>query len=858
VNQRANKGQITKENAEAVTQEFHISVTPVGNGEYLVRTEQVAPGVPLAEEQVFWTVEDWLEQARQLMTDPLEGMLQGDGVDRIAGGHELLSGGLSSGAAPLSLRELGQRLYHKLFQGTLRDSWVIAQGIAQHRKEVLRLRLGLKGSALLRLPWEVMGEGDRDPHGGNLRTIATGTDIIFSRYQPGIHLVPEAGATGSAASIQILMVIATPRDRDQLALMTEAENLQQELRQPLSGVRPGGHQPKIELTLLCQPGREQLTQALEQGHYQVLHYAGHSNLGQSGGDLYLVNERTGLTELLSGDDLAGLLVNNGIRMAVFNSCRGGYTASPGALEARDRNLAEALVSRGIPAVLAMAERIPDEVALVLTRLFYRNLRHGYPIDLSLSRARQGLISSYGSHQIYWALPTLYLHPDFDGYLDGGDRTQGNSADGLMRSTTWMATLDSLKAAGQSAVIETERDTASAEDLALVADGSELDLEDDLGEEPLEQSETVADLVRQLADPLERRAAAIQVAATSLPLSATANTLTATQTLEPLSSGESVATAAAAPPSASVAAAAAASAAKQTSSRKSTVATKRRRVPMLTVIGVGAIALLGGIWWRFSPGLNEVGTPASSVASLETAPPELPPSITEVDLETASPQTLTQLAISLLNQGDMLTAETVVEALLNRGAIAEAEAALEAVPPENQEDASVYFLKGRLHWEGLRTQAPTARLSEARTTWERAVELRPNQVNYHIALGFAYHAEDRPREAVQSWLQALELLENQSPTSLATSTAAPLTAEGFTTPQRSPIGQDMTNLYAGIAIGLFELSKRQPPEQQAYLRDKALKVYETATTPQSFDPTQSPQHWLWMPPALEQWRALQKL
>ena len=61
-----------------MTQEFHISVTPVGQDEYLVRTEQVAPGVPLAEELMKWPVAEWLTQAGQLMNDPLQAVLQGD------------------------------------------------------------------------------------------------------------------------------------------------------------------------------------------------------------------------------------------------------------------------------------------------------------------------------------------------------------------------------------------------------------------------------------------------------------------------------------------------------------------------------------------------------------------------------------------------------------------------------------------------------------------------------------------------------------------------------------------------------------------------------------------------------------
>ena len=140
-----------------MTQEFHISITPVRDNEYLVRTEQVAPGVPLAEEQVIWPIDQWLEQTRQLMNDPLVGLLQGqkplaEPTTAVAADATSFNGFMA----------LGQQLYQNLFQGILRDSWMTAQGIAQHRGEVLRLRLGLKGNQLPRLPWEVMHSHSRD------------------------------------------------------------------------------------------------------------------------------------------------------------------------------------------------------------------------------------------------------------------------------------------------------------------------------------------------------------------------------------------------------------------------------------------------------------------------------------------------------------------------------------------------------------------------------------------------------------------------------------------------------------------------------------------------------------------------
>jgi CHAT domain len=399
-----------EERTVAVIQEFDLSVIPVGNNQYLIRTERVPFGAPLAQEQVTWAVDHWLEQARQLMGDPLQGLLKAEAqLD-------------PTGRSALNLIGLGQELYAALFKETLRDSWVIAQGVAQNRREALRLRLGLKGPDLPRLPWEVMYGTDvpvERLRQGTItaapRPLATGTRIIFSRYQIGTRLVEDSfPVVPPDQPLRILMVVSAPTDREQLKLYREVQQMQQELQ----STRPddSGSAFEIQLKILNQPGREELARTLEQGQFQVLHYAGHSDLSAAGGSLYLVNSRTGLTEVLTGDDLAGLLVNNGIRLAVFNSCRGAYTAASDPGSGRDRNLAEALVSRGIPAVLAMAEQIPDNVALNLTGWFYGNLKLGFPVDLSLNRARQALISAYSSNQFYWALPVLYLHPDFNGHL----------------------------------------------------------------------------------------------------------------------------------------------------------------------------------------------------------------------------------------------------------------------------------------------------------------------------------------------------------------------------------------------------------------------------------------------------------
>lgn len=386
---------------QAFPQEFHLSVTPLGSSQgddhrYLLRTERYAPGVPIAEGEVVWPVERWLDQARQLMEAPLESLLWGP---------------ITPSDRAARLTALGRELYDALFQGAIRDSWLAAQSVSQSHGAPLRLRLVLKGDRLPRLPWEALYSD------GHLLT--TGTGIVFSRsrYQVsrGLDLEQQIRAHRRSDSLKILMAIASPDDQASLELHQEVARLRAELEE-----RYRADGCKIVLDVLEQPDRTELTTALEQRQYQIFHYAGHSSPGADGGTLHLVSRRTGLTETLSGEDLSGLLANNGTLLAFFNSCRGSYTAAgdrPLSAETTAvDNLAAALVKRGLPGVLAMAEQIPDDVALTLTQLFYRNLQPGYPIDLSLNRVRQGLVSAYGSDGFYWALPILYLHPAFDGLL----------------------------------------------------------------------------------------------------------------------------------------------------------------------------------------------------------------------------------------------------------------------------------------------------------------------------------------------------------------------------------------------------------------------------------------------------------
>lgn len=845
-----------------MTQEFHVSVTPVGNDRYLVRTERVAPGVPLAEEQLTWAVEDWLAQTRQLMNNPLLSLLQGD-ASRLAGAHPLdklphppTSADLNQSS--LSLVALGQQLYSAIFQGTLRDSWVTAQGIAQHRGEALRLRLGVKGTLLPRLPWEVFYSNDMPiERVQSSLPLASGTHVIFSRYQPGARLVGDGASLTIEPDqpLRILMVISAPTDQERLELQREVNHLQQELR--TQAIAEGA--ADIHLTLLSQPGREQLTQALEQGQFQVLHYAGHSDLGVSGGSLYLVNNRTGLTEILSGDDLAGLLVNNGVRLAVFNSCRGAHTAAEPKGE-RDRNLAEALVSRGIPAVLAMAEQIPDNVALTLTWLFYRNLKQGYPIDLSLSRARQGLISTYGSNQLYWALPILYQHPEFDGYLTPGDRNFDNPADRLV-----------LMPQGYNSSPIPE--AAPPPNLPLPPEPGEEEMvwnavleEDDLSEwsddlEYLEESddedaEVVVDLLGQLnlrsslppPRPVTPRPNVTPGLRSDVPPS-TASGITLLDP-SPLTTQDDAAMQTYIPPVQhipieSLQGKQMGSAGKKSAKKPGGLGSVERKVllPFAGAAGALVIALLG--YW-LAPQVQWMG--------LLSKIPNAPALSASSDLKNKDTKELTAIASDRFTKGQIAEGNQALSALLDRGALVEAAAILQSIPREKVDDPGVSFLRGRLGWQSFQTGNTDYQLSDVVRDWESAVKAQPDSVEYHKALGFAYYAQSRPQEALQAWADALGILEvRQKPDG---ADAGAIEVPSGTDAASAAPDPEMLTIYAGIALALRQVAN-DPNQLQVSDSGKSSKIYQMVLSrdPVNFLPQALGKNWLWSESAIKDWQTL---
>ncbi|WP_414622184.1 ABC transporter substrate-binding protein [Calothrix sp. CCY 0018] len=132
-----------------------------------------------------------------------------------------------------------------------------------------------------------------------------------------------------------------------------------------------------KITSLEQPQRSQLSESLWNQHWDILFFAGHSSSGEecTTGQIQ-IND----SESISLDILRYALttaVNNGLKLAIFNSCDG-------------LGLADELRGLGVPQMIVMREPVPDEVARQFLKYFLDDFSQGHPLYLAVRNARQRL------------------------------------------------------------------------------------------------------------------------------------------------------------------------------------------------------------------------------------------------------------------------------------------------------------------------------------------------------------------------------------------------------------------------------------------------------------------------------------
>jgi hypothetical protein len=285
-----------------------------------------------------------------------------------------------------SAKEDGQRLFHWFFADErLRRAWAEVRGQASYRQ--IRLRIDAAAPELHALPWEQLrlaGEAAED------QVLSAARATPFSRYLAG-RWYP--GRAVLQRPIRILAAIAGPENLDAFNLAPiDAEQELSLLRAATAGL-------DAELIVLPQPCTPlALEMALHEG-YHVLHFVGHGTVNAQGQAALFLADENNQVQLVRDEALAGVfarqLANSDrsedeqLRLVFLSSCQAG-TRSPHNAFA---GLAPQLVAAGVPAVLAMQDRVSVETAQQFATVFYhRLLTHGL-VDLASNEARSAILTA---------------------------------------------------------------------------------------------------------------------------------------------------------------------------------------------------------------------------------------------------------------------------------------------------------------------------------------------------------------------------------------------------------------------------------------------------------------------------------
>ncbi len=287
-------------------------------------------------------------------------------------------------------RAFGDRLYRTVFPEELDALLVEATRAAEAQGQGVRIRLGLDRSPLLvNLPWEYLYRSSAD----EFPVLSNWTPLV--RYLPVEQTLPPARVE---PPLKILVMISNPVEyQDTLDTEAEWDRLNIALAEPMAA-------GLVELTRLGSATEAELQRELRRHDIHVFHFIGHGEFSDTNQDgVVLLEDDRRRTRLVTGRALGTILQDcRSLRLAVLNNCEGARTSDLDPFA----GMAQSLLRKGIPAVVAMQFEVTDEAAIAFSTGFYGGLGDGFPVDAALAEARKWM--SRASSSFEFGSPVLYL------------------------------------------------------------------------------------------------------------------------------------------------------------------------------------------------------------------------------------------------------------------------------------------------------------------------------------------------------------------------------------------------------------------------------------------------------------------
>ncbi len=231
--------------------------------------------------------------------------------------------------------------------------------------ESIRFLIRTEDPQLYKLPWEEWDLIKRHSQ----------TEVVFGSRKRQTHLKPPHSIL--KPKVKILAILGHSEGIDIEKDKQQLENLKS----------------VANVVFLVEPKRKDISDKLWEQPWDIIFFAGHSETHEDTGRIYLNSQG----EYLELQDLwYGLrqAVENGLKVAIFNSCDG-------------LGLAQSLDDLQIPLMIVMREIVPDKVAQQFFMNFIEAFRQGKPFHLAEREAREKLQELEDEYPCATWLPIIY-------------------------------------------------------------------------------------------------------------------------------------------------------------------------------------------------------------------------------------------------------------------------------------------------------------------------------------------------------------------------------------------------------------------------------------------------------------------
>jgi CHASE2 domain-containing sensor protein len=299
---------------------------------------------------------------------------------------------LENGQAETKLcQEFGGSLFRGLFHGPVGDLFQKSLGaVRKSDAEGLRVRLRITPPELAAIPWELLYYKSEDCF------LSTSVEVLLLRY---LQLPLVIRELMTPFPVRVLLVIPESAELDTAAEKQLIAKSFEEINEVAS--KQLG-KPAIECKIIDgNVTADRINLELNRIEYHVFHFIGHGTFANGQGHLLLS------PGLISGEQFAYFFLGSRtIKLVLLNSCQGATASSTEVMS----GVAQQLLKRNVPAVVAMQYSITDSAAKLFADDFYQRLCIGTEpgrVDVAVSHARKWVLQNLG-HTSDFVAPVLLM------------------------------------------------------------------------------------------------------------------------------------------------------------------------------------------------------------------------------------------------------------------------------------------------------------------------------------------------------------------------------------------------------------------------------------------------------------------